>query len=245
VVTASEDGTARIWNVATGAPIGEPLKHDQVVRSAMLSPDGGRVLTCCAGGAARVWDVSTRAPIGKPLQHESSVLSTSFSSDGTRVLTESAGGVARVWNAATGEAIGKPLQHEIKAFSPDGAQVVITSGTTAQVLDAATGALIGKPLQHDDLVKIASFSPDGALVATTSGKTTLVGCGNRFAGWSTPAARRPRRQRGVQPQWQGRSHRIRKRQKPHMAGVGRGDRCTDRQTSAIAVQRASQERRVE
>ena len=41
IVTASDDKTARIWDAATGKPIGEPLKgHEDDVYSAAFSPDG-------------------------------------------------------------------------------------------------------------------------------------------------------------------------------------------------------------
>ena len=40
VVTASDDKTARVWDAATGAPIGKPLQHEDTVSSAAFSPDG-------------------------------------------------------------------------------------------------------------------------------------------------------------------------------------------------------------
>ena len=46
IVTASSDKTARVWDAATGQPIGEPLKgHDDAVSSAAFSPDGTRIVT--------------------------------------------------------------------------------------------------------------------------------------------------------------------------------------------------------
>ena len=46
IVTASEDKTARVWDAATGKPIGEPLKgHEDAVSSAAFSPDGKRIVT--------------------------------------------------------------------------------------------------------------------------------------------------------------------------------------------------------
>jgi WD40 repeat protein len=33
VVTASSDGTARVWDAATGKALSEPMKHDGLVRS--------------------------------------------------------------------------------------------------------------------------------------------------------------------------------------------------------------------
>jgi WD40 repeat protein len=58
-VTASADKTARLWNAATGKPIGEPMKHEGAVLSAQFSPDGQRVVTASADNTARLWDDPT------------------------------------------------------------------------------------------------------------------------------------------------------------------------------------------
>ena len=39
------DKTARLWDAASGKPIGEPMKHEGAVTSAQFSPDGQRVVT--------------------------------------------------------------------------------------------------------------------------------------------------------------------------------------------------------
>jgi WD40 repeat protein len=60
IVTASDDGTARLWDAATGQPVGEPMKHEDAVESAQFSPDGRKIVTASADNTARLWDVSTR-----------------------------------------------------------------------------------------------------------------------------------------------------------------------------------------
>jgi hypothetical protein len=61
IVTASKDKTARLWDAATGKPIGEPLKgHDDTVRSASFSPDGRRIVTASSDKTARIWDAGDR-----------------------------------------------------------------------------------------------------------------------------------------------------------------------------------------
>ena len=58
VVTASTDKTARLWDAATGKPIGEPLKgHEDSVQSAAFSPDGRRIVTASADKSARLWEI--------------------------------------------------------------------------------------------------------------------------------------------------------------------------------------------
>ena len=55
VVTASVDKTARLWDAASGKPIGEPMKHEGgTFHSAQFSPDGQRVVTASGDNGAAV-----------------------------------------------------------------------------------------------------------------------------------------------------------------------------------------------
>jgi WD40 repeat protein len=62
IVTASADKTTRVWDAATGKPIGEPLAgHDGNVNSAAFNPDGQRIVTASDDGTAQIWDVARAA----------------------------------------------------------------------------------------------------------------------------------------------------------------------------------------
>ena len=58
VVTASDDKTARLWDAASGKPIGVPMTHDDRLTSAQFSPDGQRVVTASYDKTARLWDAT-------------------------------------------------------------------------------------------------------------------------------------------------------------------------------------------
>jgi hypothetical protein len=55
-VTVLQDKTARLWDAVSGEPIGEPMKHEDVVNSAQFSPDGQRIVTASWDKTARLWD---------------------------------------------------------------------------------------------------------------------------------------------------------------------------------------------
>ena len=136
-----KDNTVRLWDAASGKPIGEPMKHEGDVNSAQFSPDGQRVVTASEDNTARLWDAVTGKSIGEPMKHEDDVHSAQFSPDGQRVVTASMDRTARLWDAASGKPIGEPMKHEgfvaSAQFSPDGQRVVTASSdNTAQVWDA-------------------------------------------------------------------------------------------------------------
>ena len=63
--------TARLWDAATGKPIGRPLMHQGGSSIAVaFSPDGKTVLTGGDDQTARLWDAATGEPIGAAFAHE-------------------------------------------------------------------------------------------------------------------------------------------------------------------------------
>ncbi len=171
VVTASWDGTARIWDAATGKEIRRLEGHSEMVRSAAFSPDGTRVVTAGVDGTARIWDAGTGKEIRRLGGHSASLWSAAFSPDGTSVVTGSEDGTARIWDAATGKEIRRlegHLNSVLSAgFSPDGTRVVTTGvdGTT-RIWKAATGKEIMLLAGGLGGGRSAAFSPDGQTIVT-------------------------------------------------------------------------------
>ncbi len=169
LLAGCEDNTARLWDVATGTPLGEPLGHSGSVDCVAFSPDGKTILTGCASGTAQLWDFSTRRLLGSPVPHPGAIEAAAFSRDGKCFLIGGEDGTARLWDVATRRPVGPPLAHRAwvddAAFSPDG-RVIVTGSwdRTARLWDVATGQPIGPPLNHPDRVRAVAFAPDGQSV---------------------------------------------------------------------------------
>jgi WD40 repeat protein len=99
VLTGSMDRTARLWDVATGRQLGEPLEHGAWVRAVAFSRDGKTILTGSADGTAHLWDVGTGKRIGPPMRHSGWVPAVAFSPDGETIATGSADLLGRTGKA--------------------------------------------------------------------------------------------------------------------------------------------------
>ena len=62
VLTGSRDNTTRLWDVATGKPIGPPIPHPGSVVRVAFGLDGTTILTATEDEMARQWQVPTAMP---------------------------------------------------------------------------------------------------------------------------------------------------------------------------------------
>ncbi len=202
IVTASLDGTVRVWQADSGKHVRTWTSPDGGVVAVVLSPDGTRLLTAGDGQKCsfvvqpdRVACVfapndGTRPAVAARIQDfrsgkEMAVLRwpgnvfregrrPAFSADGTLVLLG-----ACVWEAATGKVRAtldghtRPQAIHCGAFSPDGCWA-LTAGDdrTARFWDARTGKPATVLRGHEGPIYAAAFSPDGQLVLTASADHT-------------------------------------------------------------------------
>jgi len=101
VLTASEDGTARIWDGATNGRVTKVPGHNAPVLFAAVNREKSIVVTTSRDGKARVFDIGEGAALTRRATlegHTQEVLHAAISVDGKFVATASADRTARVWN---------------------------------------------------------------------------------------------------------------------------------------------------
>ena len=187
LLTASENGIARLWSVAAPSQPASKLVASNVrLYAAIFSPDGARIVTASADGAARLWSAANGKPIGQPMLHKSDVVSVAFSPDGTRLVTGTLTGVAKIWDGATGAPMGMDLScgedsSPTVAFSPDGKTILtISESGGARLWDASSQKLLHVFSQNKETAESGVFSRDGAkvLVGADDGAARLFDVGD-------------------------------------------------------------------
>jgi WD40 repeat protein/serine/threonine protein kinase len=173
IITASFDGTAKIWDAASGLELLRLVGHTGHVNSAAYSKDGRRIVTSSADNTARIWDAGTGQQLLQLTGHTRGVETAEFSPDGLRIVTAAIDKTARIWDAATGKQLlqfdGHSEALSSARFSPDGSRVLsVSDDTTARIWEVATGREIMVFKGHTDPLESGRFSSDGGRIVTTS-----------------------------------------------------------------------------
>jgi WD40 repeat protein/serine/threonine protein kinase len=109
-LSGSDDGTLRLWKLATGRCVRVFEGHTDCVKSVTFSPDGCRGLSGSGSyrrkdSTLRLWELGT----GKCLRvfegHTDMVSSVAISANGCRALSGSMDGTLRLWDLATGKCV--------------------------------------------------------------------------------------------------------------------------------------------
>jgi WD40 repeat protein len=197
MVTASDNGTATIWNITNPAHalVEKVLRIGHArLTFASLSPDGKRVVAASADENAYIVDVASGKTV-RTLRHDGPVNAAVFSpgpvqtpSGENRLLVATASNdrTARLWDAATGTLL-HVLSHNMivqsVAFSADGDRIVTSSNDKAvRIWHTRTGVQLGILAGHDGIVYAAAFSPDEQRIVTASqDKTARLWNGSAFS----------------------------------------------------------------
>jgi WD40 repeat protein len=184
LLSAGEDRTVRVWDLATTEPVYTPLPHDSHVIKGGFSQDGKTIFTSAGvidAAYSRAWNTEAGSPVTPPLRHAKAVLDSTLSDDGHLLATAGEDRTARIWRVGDGEPFVPPLAHDGGVykvdFDHDGRRLLTVDNVPffygtgngpahAHVWDVATGTQVLTPLTHERALFEAVFTPDGRYIVT-------------------------------------------------------------------------------
>jgi WD40 repeat protein/serine/threonine protein kinase len=176
--STSSDGTARMWNLATGEEMKRFTVVNQRARGGAVFPDGKRLLTGDGGGLLQIWDVATGKEI-KRIEQAAFIDSVAVLPDGKRALVTGVAG-ARLYDLESGRELrnfreeGEEVHQS--AVSPDGKWLLTAAfDGKARLWDFETGKLIRVLGNHDGVAFSVAFSADGRWAASSGDGETKDG----------------------------------------------------------------------
>lgn len=174
IVTASNDDTAKVWDVAIGKLIANLAQHTENVNSAVFSNDGKKIATASDDNTAIIWDAETGKIIVILNGHKQKIESAIFSPNGREIRTFSYyDSNTKIWDADCGVLISdlKEFTNDARdySFSTNWEKIVIpTDDNSAKIWEAQSKKVMFTLYiidTNDYLIKIPSnyyFSSIGA-----------------------------------------------------------------------------------
>jgi WD40 repeat protein len=170
LITASYDGTVRLWNLQ-GKQLATFNGHHYGTETASFSSDGRQIATGGGDGRVRLWSVRRGKKLLEFEAHRQGIRSLRFSPNGKYLVTGSWEGTARLWDLRgrkLAEFGGQKKGVRSVDFSPDGQQVATGSGEGWVRLWDLQGNLLSAFRAHPEGIWSVRFSPDGKQLATAS-----------------------------------------------------------------------------
>ncbi|QOT17916.1 trypsin-like peptidase domain-containing protein [Paenarthrobacter sp. YJN-5] len=177
VFTLSLDGSAKLWDIQTGALLQTLQDSDSPISAGAITSDGDIAVT--ANGqeeSAKVWDVESGNLLFVLEGHTEEVTDVAIAPNKTFAVTTSRDG-AYVWDLTSGKRGHFLNGHEnwltSVAISPDGQKALTTSwDSTACLWDLADGKLLFRLEGHRAGVSKGLFSSDSKRALTISKDST-------------------------------------------------------------------------
>jgi WD40 repeat protein len=172
IVTASTDGTARLWD-AQGNEVARLIEpRGEPIHCAELSPDGARLLTGHQDGTVVLWDLRERRLLETFWGHDGWVKSVSFEGDGRRALSASSDGTIRRWDLL-GKDPGRlgrfPRLARDVEYSRDGRWLACAvADRTVRLFDLEADRAERILRGHGGVAQAVAFGPTGDRLASVS-----------------------------------------------------------------------------
>ncbi|MFN6541016.1 MAG: hypothetical protein RM021_032375 [Nostoc sp. EkiNYC01] len=178
VISASDDKTLKVWNLATGESLFTLKGHSYWVNAVAVTPNGQQVISASRDNTLKVWNLATGESLFTLTGHSDWVNAVAVTPNGQQVISASFDKTLKVWNLATGEELFTLTSHRdwvnAVVVTPNGQQMISASrDNTLKVWNLATGEELFTLTGHSEWVNAVAVTPNGQKMISASRDNTL------------------------------------------------------------------------
>lgn len=171
-LSASIDGTVRLWDTSTGSQIGAPLSgHTDSVLDATFSHNGKKIASCSKDCTIILWDTETGKQINTLSGASERINRIAFTHDDKQLIAISYDNTLRKWNVEDGHLISEIsiTNSNDMAIDSDDRWIALAglSEFSIMIYDLKEMKMMKEISKaHSESLSSIDFSPDGSRVAS-------------------------------------------------------------------------------
>jgi WD40 repeat protein len=191
LVTAGYNGLARVWDAATGAPVGDLIDrnlsvddgertHEGKVSGVALSPDGRLLATASRNGIVKLWTTAGDIPqFHRSFRaHRSGIWDVGFGPASALLATAGEDSTVKLWDVDSQEQVGELRGHTFLvrrlAFNKEGTRLAsVGLDGLIKVWDLDSKQELLSLSGHVGPVRGVTFSPDGRRLVSGGNDATV------------------------------------------------------------------------
>jgi WD40 repeat protein len=178
ILTTSEDGTVRLWNIATGKVKAILLKLSLAFTASAVAPDWNWIALGDIAGRLRILSLQKGTVSAELDAHAEKLVTAAISPDGRLLATGGMDRLVKIWDVASRKLIAIITDHTAPvlycAFSPDGCSLATSArDATLKIWDTHDLRLRRTLVGHATEFWTFSYSPDGTRIFSSSYDGTL------------------------------------------------------------------------
>lgn len=165
LLSASADGTAKLWNINTGTEIATLNAHSDEVTAAIFVNDS-LAATASADKTIILWNLKTFQPLDTIEAHQDRITCIDATKNSKYLVSGSKDKTLKLWNIETRQQINIYKGHDWSvvsvAFSPDGSKIASGSyDKTIKIWNTIAGDIVHTLQGHTRSVNALKFTNDG------------------------------------------------------------------------------------
>lgn len=177
IISATKNGTPRVWDIETGKLRFELRAHTRPVASVACSPDGARIFTAGDDGTIKIWSAIDGRLETTLYGHTNEVRSLAVRASDGFVASYSTDKSIRIWDGAFGgEFSAMSARNRYNYTLPmtsDGTLLASAGPEGSLSIWDSDGGLVRNFPALSDLINDAAFSRDGSLIGVVNWDSTV------------------------------------------------------------------------
>ena len=177
-VSASNDGTLKVWNLESGETLRTLEGHPDPVYGVVVTADGKRAVSASVDQTLKVWDLESGHALRTLKGHSFAVTSVTVTADGRRTVSASLDETLKVWDTESGRVLHTLEGHSDSvigvAVTADGKRAVSASyDQSLKVWDLEGGRELRTLKGHSSAIYGVAVTADGKWAVSASKDKTL------------------------------------------------------------------------